>query len=98
SAVVATCCSTKAQTPTSIRFANAPALPAGSATQSLGKSSQQTAMPLGEMPAPPNGGHDSDPQFAGGELTLPQLIEEVQDRNPSLAAMAAAWQAAAQRY
>ena len=32
------------------------------------------------------------------ELTLPQLIDDVQARNPSLAAMTAAWQAAAQRY
>jgi cobalt-zinc-cadmium efflux system outer membrane protein len=32
------------------------------------------------------------------ELSLPALIAEVQSRNPSLEAMAAAWQAAAQRY
>jgi outer membrane protein, heavy metal efflux system len=32
------------------------------------------------------------------ELSLPELIAEVQSRNPSLEAMAAAWQAAAQRY
>src|SRR4051794_26409437 len=32
------------------------------------------------------------------ELSLPRLIEEVQNRNPSLQAMAAVWQAAAQRY
>jgi outer membrane protein, heavy metal efflux system len=32
------------------------------------------------------------------ELSLQQLIDEVQGRNPSLQAMAAAWQAAAQRY
>lgn len=32
------------------------------------------------------------------ELSLQQLVDEVQSRNPSLQAMAAAWQAAAQRY
>ena len=36
-------------------------------------------------------------RFAGGAV-LPNLIDEVQNRNPSLEAMAAAWQAAAQRY
>lgn len=38
------------------------------------------------------------PQTGTTELTLPQLIADVQNRNPSLAAMTAAWQAAAQRY
>jgi len=33
-----------------------------------------------------------------GELSLPWLMQEVQTRNPSLQAMAAAWQAAAARY
>lgn len=32
------------------------------------------------------------------ELSLPELIAQVQNRNPSLQAMAATWQAAAQRY
>ena len=32
------------------------------------------------------------------ELSLPELIIQVQNRNPSLQAMAASWQAAAQRY
>jgi outer membrane protein, heavy metal efflux system len=32
------------------------------------------------------------------ELSLPKLIAEVENRNPSLQAMTAAWQAAAQRY
>jgi outer membrane protein, heavy metal efflux system len=98
-AIVATCCSTLAQTPTMIRFAGEPTRPADSATQSLGKSSHQASMPPDDMPAPATSATASDPQLGGAaELTLPQLIEEVQARNPSLAAMAAAWQAAAQRY
>lgn len=39
-----------------------------------------------------------DPFASQGELLLPQLIVEVQARNPSLQAMVAAWQSAAQRY
>jgi len=40
-----------------------------------------------------------DPLFAGdAELSLPRLVQEVESRNPSLQAMVAAWQAAAQRY
>jgi outer membrane protein, heavy metal efflux system len=50
-----------------------------------------------EEPLPPD-----DSRKAGTdsktELSLPELIAEVQSRNPSLEAMAAAWQAAAQRY
>jgi outer membrane protein TolC len=34
----------------------------------------------------------------GEELTLPQLVAEVEARNPSLQAMVAAWQAAAEKY
>src|SRR3954468_25060334 len=40
----------------------------------------------------------SVPDSSSAKLSLPRLIEEVQNRNPSLQAMAAAWQAAAQRY
>jgi outer membrane protein, heavy metal efflux system len=96
--MVAACCSTNAQTPT-IRFANAPALPADPVIRSQGLSSRQASMSTGEMPVPADSAKASDPQFdEANVLTLPQLIEEVQDRNPSLAAMTAAWQAAAQRY
>ena len=50
-----------------------------------------------EEPLPPNepGKTGLDTQ---SELSLPELIAQVQSRNPSLQAMAAAWQAAAQRY
>lgn len=44
-----------------------------------------------ELPSQPIASADS-------VLTLPDLIQEVQARNPSLEAMAAAWQSAAQRY
>ncbi len=39
-----------------------------------------------------------DPLFAGAELSLDALLAAVEQRNPSLAGMIAAWQAAAQRY
>ena len=46
-----------------------------------------------ELPSP------SDDPFAGqNELSPERLVAEAQSRNPSLAAMVAAWQAAAQRY
>ncbi|HEX3601505.1 MAG TPA: TolC family protein [Lacipirellulaceae bacterium] len=50
-----------------------------------------------EEPLPPGelGKAEVDAQ---AELSLPDLIAEVQSRNPSLQAMAAAWQSAAERY
>ena len=53
-----------------------------------------------EEALPPTGGAaTSAAKFdSQTELSLPTLIEEVQSRNPSLQAMIAAWQAAAQRY
>lgn len=48
-------------------------------------------------PLPP--GVDADDPFAGqSELSAGELVAQVQARNPSLAAMVSAWQAAAQRY
>ncbi|MBI3836380.1 MAG: TolC family protein [Planctomycetia bacterium] len=50
-------------------------------------------------PAPSDASLASDALFAGqAELSLAQLVEQVQNRNPSLQAMAYAWRAAAQRY
>jgi outer membrane protein TolC len=50
-------------------------------------------------PEPASGdARDSLATESGTELSLPRLIDEVQTRNPSLQAMVAAWQAAAQRY
>jgi cobalt-zinc-cadmium efflux system outer membrane protein len=45
-------------------------------------------------PTPPTAGANKQQDV----LTLPQLIDEVEARNPSLQAMAAAWRAAAARY
>ncbi len=49
-------------------------------------------------PLPPPAPDVATPLGSEGELSLPQLIAEVEARNPSLQAMAAAWQAAAERY
>jgi cobalt-zinc-cadmium efflux system outer membrane protein len=51
-----------------------------------------------EKPVPPADELRKPVSDPPAELSLPQLIEVVQNRNPSLQAMAAAWQAAAQRY
>lgn len=52
-------------------------------------------------PAPaqtPENSEKSDPFSSAPELSLEGLLAAVEERNPSLAAMIAAWQAAAQRY
>jgi cobalt-zinc-cadmium efflux system outer membrane protein len=51
-----------------------------------------------EETTPPLSGQSASRSDGAPELSLARLIEEVQSRNPSLQAMVAAWQAAAQRY
>jgi cobalt-zinc-cadmium efflux system outer membrane protein len=51
-----------------------------------------------EEPLPPSTEPVKSDSAKPAELSLQQLIAEVQNRNPSVQAMAAAWQAAAQRY
>jgi cobalt-zinc-cadmium efflux system outer membrane protein len=46
----------------------------------------------------PANSEKSDPLLSARELSLEGLLAAVEERNPSLAAMVAAWQAAAQRY
>jgi outer membrane protein TolC len=49
--------------------------------------------------APPSANVEADDPFlAASELSLDALLAAVEQRNPSLASMVAAWQAAAQRY
>jgi len=66
---------------------------------------QQTVVPVAheELPAtaPLTSSANNekiDPLLSGTELSIDQLLAAVEERNPSLAAMVAAWQAAAQRY
>lgn len=49
------------------------------------------------LPSPASGA-SGDPVLAGPELSLDALLAAVEQRNPSLEGMIAAWQAAAQRY
>jgi outer membrane protein, heavy metal efflux system len=49
------------------------------------------------LPSPASGA-SADPFLAGPELSLDALLTAVEQRNPSLEGMVAAWQAAAQRY
>ncbi|HUE75145.1 MAG TPA: TolC family protein [Pirellulaceae bacterium] len=49
-------------------------------------------------PQPPATTDDERANEGEGSLSLAQLIAEVEERNPSLQAMTAAWQAAAERY
>lgn len=58
----------------------------------------RTSPQSAKMQASPLLSADDDPFARYGELPLPALIEGVLARNQSLAAMTAAWQAAAQRY
>ena len=52
-------------------------------------------LPATSAPEP----HQDDGMFSGqDELSLPELMREVEARNPSVQAMAYAWRAAAQRY
>jgi outer membrane protein, heavy metal efflux system len=72
-------------------------------------SAQQTLAPHRIVPAvheelpataPPSSANNDkiDPLLSGNELSVEGLLAAVEERNPSLAAMVAAWQAAAQRY
>jgi outer membrane protein, heavy metal efflux system len=54
-------------------------------------------LPSSATQAPENIEGDA-PLFMGAELSLDALVAAVEQRNPSLAGMVAAWQAAAQRY
>ena len=72
----------------------------------LAKPAQSSASPMSVTSAsfeqvPSSPAEELEPPTVIGaeeELSLPILVEEVRTRNPSLQAMAAAWQAAAQRY
>ena len=66
--------------------------PAGESTQ---RNIRTTAF---EEPLPPANDSVRSDDNSQAELALPELIIQVQNRNPSLQAMAASWQAAAQRY
>jgi outer membrane protein, heavy metal efflux system len=64
----------------------------------------QTVVPVSHEETPPTAASPAasvegdDLLFAGKELSLDALVAAVEQRNPSLAGMIAAWQAAAQRY
>jgi outer membrane protein TolC len=64
----------------------------------------QTVVPVSHEDSEPNAAHPSgnaegeDPFLAASELSLDALLAAVEQRNPSLASMVAAWQAATQRY
>jgi outer membrane protein, heavy metal efflux system len=66
--------------------------------------SHQAAVPLAAAlpvaPHPPDAGDrcDDDPFAGQSQLDPNSLVAAVRERNPSLAAMSAAWQAAAERY
>ncbi|MFO0899062.1 MAG: TolC family protein [Pirellulales bacterium] len=61
------------------------------------QASFQETLPAAALPTPEPGA-PAGPFLQQSELFLPQLIAEVEARNPSLQAMTAAWQAAAERY
>lgn len=80
--------------------------PPGEALEQLGQvppSSAQLAAPPPTTLHPPtvmvdNGSHGASPFAALAELSADALVQEVLARNPSLAQMTAAWQAATARY
>ncbi len=60
---------------------------------------QEASEPFAESPQSAYGSDDpSDPFNGQAELSVEQLMAEVQARNPSLQAASAAWRAAAERY
>jgi outer membrane protein, heavy metal efflux system len=65
-------------------------------TQAVVPVSHQELAPAVLPPAA--SGTNEDPVLAGSELSLEALLAAVEQRNPSLEGMIAAWQAAAQRY
>jgi outer membrane protein, heavy metal efflux system len=82
------------------RFPASPTAP--SATKPASGASPEKQQPLVtttayEEPLPPAESPKADVDTQA-ELSLPELIAEVESRNPSLEAMAAAWQSAANRY
>jgi outer membrane protein TolC len=86
----------------SVRPASFPQSAAGAPAQFVGRASQPDA--VGQSPSHPNAQMPlvvevDDGLFAGQtELTVERVVGQVTARNPSIEAMAAAWQAAAHRY
>ena len=69
----------------------------GQVIPKAGLSRQQSDEPV--FPQPPYRSEDPcDPFLGQAELSVEQLVAEVQARNPSIQAASAAWQAAAERY
>ncbi len=71
------------------------AQPAPAPTQSRQETAAQSS---DSLTAVYGSGDPSDPFSGQAELSLEQLVAEVQGRNPSLQAASAAWRAAAERY
>ena len=77
---------------------HATAIRAGSANLDTAPTPVNSAAFEQELPTPEEALELPSGTIEEMELSLPVLVEEVRNRNPSLQAMAAAWQAAAQRY
>ena len=83
--------------PPALTMANRPSAPPVSQVQQPSVVTQVAYQPE-TTPAVPPPVSQEEPLAASVELSLPELISEVDACNPSLQAMIAAWHAAAQRY
>lgn len=100
--VVSTICGCRSTSPQSHPATSSP-VNSGTASQPIPLRTQTPAVSPVSYHRPVVSGvvetiEPDDPISAQSELQLPQLVDEVLARNPSLWAMTAAWQAAAQRY